>query len=89
MLAALLLRVAAPLLLGVRLGAPCPACRKLSRHRRPMQESIVRGSVHATEAAWEGILHPSNSLLDPEQPTDFPPEEGPFRFVPNRFTRKQ
>lgn len=22
-------------------------------------------------------------------PTDFPPEEGPFRFVPNRYTRKQ
>jgi hypothetical protein len=55
----------------------------------PLQESSVRGSVHATEAAWQGILHPSNSLLDPEQPTDFPPEEGPFRFVPNRFTRKQ
>ena len=31
----------------------------------------------------------TNRLEDPDVPTDFPPEEGPFRFVPNRFTRKQ
>lgn len=49
----------------------------------------MRGTVHASDAAWAGILHPSNRLLDPEQPTDFPPEEGPFRFVPNPYTRKQ
>lgn len=45
--------------------------------------------MHATDAAWAGILHPSNTLADPEQPTDFPPEEGPFRFVPDRYNRKQ
>ena len=51
----------------------------------------MRGSVHASDAAWQqgGILHPSNTLRDPQQPTDFPAEQGPFRFVPNRFTRKQ
>lgn len=49
----------------------------------------MRGLVHATEVAWPGLLRGSNRLLDPEGPTDFPPEEGPFRFVPNRFTRKQ
>ena len=54
-----------------------------------LQESHIRGSVHATERAWEGILHPTNCIEDPEQPTDFPPEEGPFKFVPNRYTRKQ
>lgn len=55
----------------------------------PLQDSGIAGSVHATEAAWAGILHPSNRLDGPEGPTDFPPEEGPFRFTPNRFTRKQ
>ena len=52
----------------------------------------MHGSVHASDAVWQqGILHPSNTLRDPQQPTDFPPAEqaGPFRFVPNRFTRKQ
>lgn len=28
-------------------------------------------------------------LMDPERPCDFPPEEGPFVFEPNQFTRKQ
>ncbi|GAB4818117.1 hypothetical protein N2152v2_005163 [Parachlorella kessleri] len=54
-----------------------------------VQESHIRGSVHATEQAWEGILHPTTCIEDPEQPTDFPLEEGPFKFVPNRYTRKQ
>lgn len=49
----------------------------------------MRGSVHATDAAWSGILHASNRLADPEGPTDFPPEEGPFRFVPDRWRAKQ
>ena len=53
------------------------------------QDCTVRGSVHATEGAWAGILHPSNRLEQPEGPTDFPPEEGPFRFTPNPYTRKQ
>jgi hypothetical protein len=54
-----------------------------------VQETTVRGSVHASDAAWQGILHSSNRIMDPEQPTDFPPEEGPFRFVPNPYKRKQ
>ncbi|PRW57622.1 tetratricopeptide repeat 1 [Chlorella sorokiniana] len=53
------------------------------------RDCTVQGLVHATEAAWQGILHPSNKLLDPECPTDFPPEVGPFVFEPNPFTRKQ
>ena len=28
-------------------------------------------------------------LCDPERPTDFPPEAGPFVFVPDPYTRKQ
>lgn len=54
-----------------------------------VRQCTIRGSVHATEGGWEGILHPSNVLSDPDQPTDFPEEEGPFRFVPDRFRRKQ
>lgn len=55
----------------------------------PVQECTLKGLVHATDAAWEGVLHDTNVMLDPDQPADFPPEEGPFKFVPNPYTRKQ
>jgi hypothetical protein len=55
----------------------------------PMQDCTIRGSVHATDAAWEGLLRPSNKILDPEQATDFPMEEGPFVFTPDPYRRKQ
>ncbi|PSC73819.1 Small glutamine-rich tetratricopeptide [Micractinium conductrix] len=70
-------------------GGPSHALLADGKATVAVQESTLRGSVHATEAAWAGILHPSNTILDPEQPTDFPPEEGPFRWVPNPYTRKQ
>lgn len=49
----------------------------------------VEGTVHATDAAWEGIWQDSNQLVEAHEPRDLPPESGPFVFVPNRFTRKQ
>lgn len=55
----------------------------------PMQGSTLRGTVHAADAAWQGILHPSNRLLDPELPADFPRDQGPFRFTPDPYKRKQ
>ncbi|KAL4421167.1 hypothetical protein ABPG77_003350 [Micractinium sp. CCAP 211/92] len=70
-------------------GGPSHALLADGEARLEVRESRVHGTVHATEAAWAGILHPSNSMDGPDQPTDFPPEEGPFRFVPDRFTRKQ
>ncbi|KAL4457278.1 hypothetical protein ABPG75_012143 [Micractinium tetrahymenae] len=70
-------------------GGPSHALLADGEAQLEVRESKIQGSVHATEAAWAGILHPSNTLADPDQPTDFPPEEGPFRFVPDRFTRKQ
>lgn len=73
---------------------------------RPMAKScVIKGTVHAPDAAWKGLLGDesssgsggnvnvtssgSNRIEDPDVPTDFPPEEGPFRFVPNKYTRKQ
>eukprot|EP00887_Chlorella_sp_A99_P007902 scaffold12.g7902.t1 len=70
-------------------GGPSHAILADGQGTALVRDCTIRGSVHATELAWQGILHASNTLADPEQPTDFPPEEGPFRFVPNRFTRKQ
>ena len=47
------------------------------------------GSVHATDHAWKGFVSSEkhNVFSYPEHPTDFPPEEGPFVFIPDRFTR--
>ena len=39
-------------------------------------------------AAWAGILHASNFLEQPDGPTDFPPEEGPFRWEPSPYGRR-
>jgi tetratricopeptide (TPR) repeat protein len=48
---------------------------------------VIKGTVHAGDGVWGELLTGSNSFEDPEGATDFPPEEGPFRFVPSRFTR--
>lgn len=53
---------------------------------------VIKGTVHASDIAWQGLLGNSilnNRLLPPDNPTDFPPEEGPFKFIPNKYTRKQ
>lgn len=56
-----------------------------------MQGCVIQGTVNAPDGVWEGLLDEdnNNTFLDPDCPTDFPPEEGPFRFIPDRFTRKQ
>lgn len=54
-----------------------------------VQGCVFKGTAHATDAAWEGLLAGSNRFIDPDGPTDFPPEEPPFIFVPNKYTRKQ
>jgi hypothetical protein len=45
--------------------------------------------VHATELAWEGVWNGSNKLIEPLEPTDLPPEDGPFKFTPDKYRRKQ
>jgi tetratricopeptide (TPR) repeat protein len=49
------------------------------------------GSIHAPDRIWDGLLNKENrnQFIDPPSPTDFPPEQGPFCFVPDQFTRKQ
>ena len=49
----------------------------------------MEGSIHATDAAWEGIWQAGNELIDAAEPRDLPDESGPFVFVPNQYTRKQ
>jgi hypothetical protein len=50
--------------------------------------ATIKGTVHAGEGAWKELLDGGNVFEDPDGATDFPPEEGPFRFVPDRFGRK-
>lgn len=52
-------------------------------------QCVIKGSLHATDAAWRGLLSvdTENTFLDPDVPTDFPPESGPFIFVPSPYTR--
>ena len=45
--------------------------------------------IQATEDAWEGIEVATNEIVEGSQAVDLPPEEGPFKFVPDQFTRKQ
>lgn len=74
---------------GVRLdGGPAQVILADGGTTPSASKCSIKGTVHATDAAWEGLFGRGNTFLDPEQPTDFPPEEGPFRFVPNPYTRK-
>lgn len=63
---------------GLKSGVEATACR-------------FHGSIHAPDRVWDGLLKKENrnQFLDPSSATDFPPEEGPFCFIPDQFTRKQ
>ncbi|WZN60423.1 Beta_helix domain-containing protein [Chloropicon roscoffensis] len=52
-------------------------------------DSTVRGMVQATEEAWEGICGDTNHLVEPLESVELPPEEGPFKFEPVWYERKQ
>lgn len=52
-------------------------------------DSTVRGMVQATEEAWEGICGETNHLVEPLESVELPPEEGPFKFEPVWYERKQ
>jgi hypothetical protein len=54
-----------------------------------MKSCTVHGVVQATDAAWQGIRNGTNQLVEPDEPTQLPPEEGCFKFEADRFTRKQ
>lgn len=53
------------------------------------QHTTIDGVVHASEPTWRSLSKGSNVVLEPEDPTELPLEEGCFKFEPDRFTRKQ
>lgn len=54
-----------------------------------MKSCTVHGVVQATDPAWAGIRNGTNQLVEPDDPTQLPAEEGCFKFEADRFTRKQ
>jgi len=73
-------------------GGPAHVVLADGEGRLDARGCVLHGTVHATDTAWKGLIEcvdPGNKFVDPENPTDFPAEEGPFRFVPNPYTRKQ
>lgn len=86
-------------------GGKCPVILTDENGRVNATSCVLKGMVHASDDAWQGILRVDkggrdhggkvvenilkNKLVDPDGPTDLPDEEGPFRFIPNKYTRKQ
>ena len=54
-----------------------------------LQGCSIRGMIQATESAWQGIDAMTNEIAEGPEAVDLPPEDGPFKFVPDQFTRKQ
>ncbi|KAK9828720.1 hypothetical protein WJX72_001708 [[Myrmecia] bisecta] len=54
-----------------------------------MKECHITGNLRATRQAWEGMPAQHNTIMEGERLTFLPPEDGPFQFLPNKFTRKQ
>ena len=46
----------------------------------------IKGTVHAGDAIWKGLLSNENQFEEPDEPTDFPIEEGPFVWNPPKYT---
>ena len=44
--------------------------------------------IQATENAWDGI-DATTKIVEGSEAVDLPPDNGPFKFVPDQFTRKQ
>ncbi len=45
--------------------------------------------IQAPENAWDGICPDTTSISEGPEAVDLPLEDGPFKFVPDQFTRKQ
>mmetsp|Transcript_19063 Transcript_19063/g.36419 ORF Transcript_19063/g.36419 Transcript_19063/m.36419 type:complete len:640 (+) Transcript_19063:53-1972(+) len=54
-----------------------------------MKNCKVQGVIQATDTSWQGIRNGTNQIIEPEEPTQLPAEEGPFKFEADRYTRKQ
>jgi len=86
-------------------GGRCPVILTDKNGRVNATSCVMKGMVHASDDAWQGIVQVGkgdgdgrsksvenllkNKLVDPDGPTDLPDEEGPFKFIPNKYTRKQ
>ena len=59
-------------------------------HSSPtFSDSVVGGVVHASEKSWKGIRGPNVTITKTERMTQWPSEDGAFKFSPNPYTRKQ
>ena len=59
-------------------------------HSSPtFSDSVVVGVVHASEKSWKGIRGPNVTITKTERMTQWPSEDGAFKFSPNPYTRKQ
>jgi hypothetical protein len=88
---------------GARLdGGRCPVMLLDGGGRVHATSCMIKGTIRASEEAWQGILKVNkdgngdgenvlkNKLIEPDGRTDLlDEEEAPFRFIPNKYTRKQ
>lgn len=59
-----------------------------SSHILHVQDCAICGTLHGPEGVLQAIPA-TNTVAPPGRHTGWPLEDGPFQFVPNRFTRKQ
>jgi parallel beta-helix repeat protein len=53
-------------------------------------DTVILGVVHASEKCWKGIKGPNCTIAETvsDVASQWPTEDGPFKFSPNAFTRK-
>ena len=55
----------------------------------PWQGCTITGSVVAADDQSRLVIQQENTVLPVQRHIGWPMEDGPFRFVPNPYTRKQ
>ena len=54
-----------------------------------VQGCIIQGKAYTTDQSQAVAWQAANEITEPKHHIGVPPEDGPFEFVPNKFTRKQ